>query len=165
MSTEATDPTAGMSESEAAEWYQTHRDEVESWDWGPAVPLEPVPREQARAVMSVRFSTEELAAVAAAAERHDMKVGSYIRQAALLVAQSELLPNAPPAAELLRMVTELQKNVTQQMRSMQTQIMEQMGLLEGEGPPVFLQASGLLGLSEGVPQQSSEETSPRHARQ
>lgn len=113
MSTDATsDPTAGMSEAEAAQWYLEHRNEVEGWDWEPPVPVEPAsPARKARDVMSVRFRAGELAVIAAAAEREGMKVGTYIRAAALRAAQAESLPPTPPALELLDDIDALQHQI------------------------------------------------------
>jgi hypothetical protein len=83
------DPTAGMTEAEAATWYREHRDEVEAWNWGEPTPIEPMPRSKAREVTSVRFHQGELATIAAAAERSGLKLGAYIRQAAMQAAVND----------------------------------------------------------------------------
>lgn len=153
MSTDATsDPTAGMSEAEAAQWYLANRQEVEGWDWEPPVPIEPAsPARKARDVMSVRFRTGELAVIAAAADREGMKVGTYIRAAALRAAQADILPPAPPTAELLDDIGALQ----QQLDAIRSRI------AGPSGPAALLDALGQppRAARERLPEQLTDEDS------
>jgi hypothetical protein len=86
------------SESERAEYYESHKDDPELW----GEPQPAKPRRRLASMISVRLSPDEADAIREAAEREGLSVSAFLRAAALKEARHDGLPARPsPAFQVL----------------------------------------------------------------
>jgi hypothetical protein len=80
------------SESERAEYYESHKDDPDLW--GEPEPAKP--RRRLASMISVRLSPDEAEAIREAADREGLSVSAFLRAAALKEARQEDGPRARP---------------------------------------------------------------------
>jgi hypothetical protein len=101
------DPTEGMTEAEAADYYNRTRD-LSGFEGGEVVELESPSPGTRSVTLSIRLSPEELQTMGQRAEAAGMKVTAYIRGAAL---QAEAPPIDDDLAEVVDMAAALHANL------------------------------------------------------
>ena len=100
MTTTKTDPTAGMTEAELADYYDRTHD-LSGFEGGKVAELAPASQQRLTSSVAVRFSAEQIEDVQRAADRAGMKLTAFIRAAAVLYAEGNELQEARDLARQL----------------------------------------------------------------
>lgn len=101
MSTTEREDQPPRTEAERAAHYDAHRAEVQAWPEVPPPPGTTVPKQRG-VVMSVRFTTDEAAAIERAAGARDLTVSAFLRTVAQQAAGA-----APPPVNTSRIADRL----------------------------------------------------------
>ena len=90
---------------DAARWYDEHREDLLQWTQDPPPSGAATPKRRRGAMVSARFSQEEVATLRAAAEVRGVSLSELVRDAALRVASVEAAgPQPAPTTEDIRAV-------------------------------------------------------------